>query len=104
MPPLRMKESTPKSTSIGPSMASTGPKEKTVEVQVHGEAEEETTKKKISQKKPYLEEQPKTWANILDSHRLSAKGMRLNSVAPVMKTGEKIIKLNKDGIEKAMEE
>ncbi|KAF3637456.1 putative protein DOWNSTREAM OF FLC-like [Capsicum annuum] len=85
-------------------MASTEPKDKTVEVQAQGEVEGEITKTKTAQRKLDLEEQPKKWTNFFDSNRLSANGVSLNYVAPVMKNGEKIIELNKEEIEKATEE
>ncbi|KAK6780807.1 hypothetical protein RDI58_022991 [Solanum bulbocastanum] len=50
------------------------------------------------------EEPTKEWAALFDYNRISAKGMNLSYVAPVVKNGEKIIELNKEEIEIATEE
>ncbi|KAH0664989.1 hypothetical protein KY285_026195 [Solanum tuberosum] len=49
-------------------------------------------------------EPKKKWVNFFNSNRLSAKGMNLSYITPVMKNGEKVIELKKEEIDKATEE
>ncbi|KAK4733577.1 hypothetical protein R3W88_007838 [Solanum pinnatisectum] len=46
----------------------------------------------------------KKWANFFNSKRMSAKGMSLNYVNPVMRNGEQVIELKKEEIDKATAE
>ncbi|KAK4706561.1 hypothetical protein R3W88_033881 [Solanum pinnatisectum] len=46
----------------------------------------------------------KKWANYFNSKRISAKGMSLNYVNPVMRNGEQVIELKKEEIDKATAE
>lgn len=48
-------------------------------------------------------EKPK-WENLFNGNRLSARGMSISYVAPTMKNGGKMVELNKDEVEKAIEE
>ncbi|KAK6793883.1 hypothetical protein RDI58_007336 [Solanum bulbocastanum] len=43
------------------------------------------------------------WANFFDNYRMSAKGMSLSNINLVVKNGEKVIELNKDEFDKAIE-
>lgn len=67
--------------------------------------EKENVQRGDAQRKLDMNTEPtKKWANFFDTNRLSAKGMNLSYVTPVMKNGEKVIKLKKEEIDKATEE
>ncbi|KAH0724790.1 hypothetical protein KY284_000655 [Solanum tuberosum] len=53
---------------------------------------------------PKKAEPEKKWVNLFNSNRLSAKGMNLSYITPIMKNGEKVIELKKEEIDKATEE
>ncbi|KAK4731697.1 hypothetical protein R3W88_024685 [Solanum pinnatisectum] len=58
-----------------------------------------------TQRKLELNDGPnKKWANFFNSNRMSAKGICLNFVNPIMQNGEWVIELKKEEIEKATEE
>uniref|UniRef100_M1BIT4 Endonuclease/exonuclease/phosphatase n=1 Tax=Solanum tuberosum TaxID=4113 RepID=M1BIT4_SOLTU len=59
----------------------------------------ETTQRQID-----LNDEPKKWASFFNSNRMSAKGMGLNYINPIMRNGEQVIELKKEEIEKATEE
>ncbi|KAK4709754.1 hypothetical protein R3W88_004267 [Solanum pinnatisectum] len=51
-----------------------------------------------------LNDEPKKRASFFNSNRMSAKGMGLNYINPIMRNGEQVIELKKEEIEKATEE
>lgn len=51
-----------------------------------------------------LNDEPKKWASFFNSNRMSAKGMGLNYINPIMRNGEQVIELKKEEIEKSTEE
>lgn len=64
-----------------------------------------TWKVGMCKKKLELSAEPKkTWANFFETNRLPAKGMGLSYLAPIIRNGEKVVELNKDVVNKAIEE
>lgn len=105
-PPL-VKEVTPKTNGTimaTSNMGSNSNADLRCEIQ-HDSKEAEASTRDTAQRKLDMTPEPaKKWANFFDTNRLSAKGMSLNYVAPIMKNGEKVIELNKEEVDKATEE